>query len=279
MSNKFDVILTGGSLPDPCKVNTDGMVKELWPEYLDSTESFLSYLEESAMAIESGKSIDENVASIRRILHTLKGEAGIIGMNDIYELCHSAESAFEEFADKSESVDMILHVKDWIHSVLKYAKKPCNGSDTEAESKSPKFRTLIVDDAPVCRKRMQMLLKDYFDCSFAYNGLEAFKLYKKSVEDGNRFNLIALDIIMPEMNGHEALESIRKFEASCGIKGLDGVKIIMMTTEDSSKHIFSAFREGCEAYVVKSNIDSKLFEEISKLGLLEEQVQKSYVLK
>lgn len=72
---------------------------------------------------------------------------------------------------------------------------------------------------------------------------------KRSLEEQDPFTLITLDINMPKMNGHETLEVIRKAEEQRGIGGLDGVKVIMTTSESSSEHVFAAFREGCEAYV------------------------------
>jgi two-component system chemotaxis response regulator CheY len=73
---------------------------------------------------------------------------------------------------------------------------------------------------------------------------------------------------MPGMDGHDTLSAIRLMEQRRGIKGLDGVKVVMITSQHQSKHIFSAFREGCEAYVIKTDLGDKLPEEMSRLGLL-----------
>jgi len=73
---------------------------------------------------------------------------------------------------------------------------------------------------------------------------------------------------MPGMGGREALTEIRRIENEHGIGGLDGVKVIMTTALDDSTNIFGAFREGCEAYVVKPVCKDKLLAEIEKLGLL-----------
>jgi two-component system chemotaxis response regulator CheY len=93
------------------------------------------------------------------------------------------------------------------------------------------------------------------------------------------YPLITLDINMPELNGHETLEGIRRAEKECGIRGLDGAKVVMTTSESGSSHVFSAFKEGCEAYVVKAEMGDKLLDEIAKLGLLKVvKVQKAYVV-
>ena len=79
--------------------------------------------------------------------------------------------------------------------------------------------------------------------------------------------MITLDIEMPVMDGHKTLASIRAIEGENGIFGLDGVKVVMSTTVDDPHDIFSAFNEGCEAYVKKIDMKTKLVQEINGLGL------------
>ncbi|MHC4214261.1 MAG: hypothetical protein ACYSWP_12910, partial [Planctomycetota bacterium] len=63
------------------------------------------------------------------------------------------------------------------------------------------------------------------------------------------------------------------------IEGLDGVKVIMATSESKSSQVFSAFNEGCEAYVVKRDLGEKLLDEVAKLGLIKVvKVQKNYAI-
>ena len=126
---------------------------------------------------------------------------------------------------------------------------------------------------------MQSILQGFFDCAFAVDGQAELDAYIESTEQGIGFDFITLDINMPKLNGHETLECIRKWETENGIEGLDGVKIIMTTSEGSSEHIMSSFRQGCEAYVVKTNMGEKLLDEIAKLGLLKVvKVQKDYAI-
>ena len=71
--------------------------------------------------------------------------------------------------------------------------------------------------------------------------------------------------MMPHMDGHEVLTAIREFEAAKGIGGLDGVRVIMTTALETSKHVMGAFREGCEAYLGKPIEKRKLLETIEGL--------------
>lgn len=272
-----------GNLPDPKNISVIDLSDDIWETYRETVSSLLAELEAAAMALESGQNIDEDAALIRRLLHSIKGDSGMAGLNDVHDVCHEAESAFEEITDISISTEMVLKVKDWIEVVIECISNSDIAADKQHEideiNDKPKLRALIIDDDKVCRERLRSILQNFFDCTFAVNGRLGLEAYIESRDKGRDFNFITLDINMPELNGHETLEAIRKWEVHKGIEGLDGVKVIVTTSEGSSEHIMSSFRQGCEAYVVKTNMGEKLLDEIAKLGLLKVvKVQKNYAI-
>ena len=129
------------------------------------------------------------------------------------------------------------------------------------------MKCLIVEDDTTARVLMQQYLKEYFVCDVAADGGEAINAFEVQLEKEDRFDLICLDIMMPGIDGHEALKNIRQIEDERNISGLDRVKVIMTTALGDSKNVFDAFREGCEAYIVKPVNKEKLYEQIEKLGL------------
>lgn len=129
------------------------------------------------------------------------------------------------------------------------------------------MRCLIADDTLVARTMLKKYLSPCADCDFAVDGKEAVEMVQQSIEKNEKYDLICLDIMMPNMDGHEALKNIRQVEKEHGIHGLDGVKVIMTTALGNSENIMGAFREGCEAYIVKPVGVEQLFEEMEKLGL------------
>lgn len=276
-------IFANGQLPDPKTVSLVDLIDDMWGVYCDTVSSLLNELEVAAMALEAGRDIDENVPLIRRLLHSIKGDSGVIGLGEVSSICHEAESAFEETTDTAASAGMILKVKDWIEAVIEYVSKGDISANKQRQlneiEKKPKLKALIVDDDEVCRQRLHSLLRDFFDCSFAADGRQGLEAYIDSRLQNNPYDFITLDINMPELDGHETLQAIRQWENDNGAEGLSAVKIIMTTSESTSKHIFSSFNEGCEAYVVKSDMDEQLLDEIAKLGLLRVvKVQKSYTI-
>ncbi|MHC4425093.1 MAG: response regulator [Planctomycetota bacterium] len=130
------------------------------------------------------------------------------------------------------------------------------------------MKILIVEDDFACRKLLQVYLSELGDCFVAVNGHEAVEAVKCALDEGLPYDLICLDIMMPEMDGHKALKAIRRIENERGIAGSDSVKVIMTTALGDSGNAMGAFRTGCEAYIVKPIEKYKLLEETEKLGLI-----------
>lgn len=282
----YSVIRTNGDLPDPAVVKVGEIIEELWEVYVDSATTMLADIEQAAMSLEAGNNVEENSATIRRILHSLKGDSGVSGIHDVYRLCHETEFAFEEIADLSQSADMILRVKDWIEAAINHIssgdsqQQDVTDVETVEQNDAPSFddsgdandpnkiKALIVDDEAVCRMRVEMIASDFCNFTIATNGREGFEIFERELIAGNPFKLVTLDIEMPEMDGHATLEAIRLLERQNDINGLDGAKVIMLTSRGEAEHVFAAFRQGCESYVVKRDMGEKLPEEMAKLGLL-----------
>ena len=104
---------------------------------------------------------------------------------------------------------------------------------------------------------------------------EAIEAIQVAMDDAQPYDLICLDILMPQMNGHDTLNTIRQMEAKRGIQLGEGIKVIMTTALNDSKNIMQSFNEGCEVYIVKPIARDKLLEEMEKLGLPINQISES----
>jgi two-component system, chemotaxis family, chemotaxis protein CheY len=136
------------------------------------------------------------------------------------------------------------------------------------------MKILIAEDDSATQKLMQRYLSSYGDCTVAADGEEAVNAFVEAQNRKQPYELLCLDIMMPKMSGHQVLQDVRRIEGELGISGLDGVKIVMTTALGDSKNVIGAFREGCEAYVVKPVKKEKLYEEMEKLGLIKRPVCK-----
>lgn len=131
------------------------------------------------------------------------------------------------------------------------------------------MKTLIVEDDFTSRKLLQLMLLPLGECDVAVNGKEALDAFRLAASEGKRYDLICLDIMMPEMDGHEVLKEIRRMEEEEGIVGRQAVKVIMTTALDDSKNILKAFNEQCEGYLVKPIEKRQLVEKLYSLGLFD----------
>lgn len=129
------------------------------------------------------------------------------------------------------------------------------------------MKILIAEDDFASRILLTKLLGSLGRCDVTVNGEEALDAFRIAVSEGQAYDLICLDIMMPIIDGIETLKVIREIEDERGIGGLDRAKVIMITALGDSKNVLEAFKDGCEAYIVKPIKKEKLYEEITKLGL------------
>ena len=128
-------------------------------------------------------------------------------------------------------------------------------------------KTLVVEDDFSSRLLLQEFLKPYGAVHMAVNGKEALDAVRAATDANEPYNLICLDIMMPEMDGHQALNEIRGFEESRGIVSSRACKIFMVSALDDMKNVFEGFRGLCDAYIVKPIEKAKLLEQIRLCGL------------
>jgi two-component system chemotaxis response regulator CheY len=127
---------------------------------------------------------------------------------------------------------------------------------------------LIVDDDPVCRSMLCAALKRHGTPTAVASGREAVEAVRNALLADQPFDLITLDIMMPDMNGQAALVSIRSLEAVKGIPAGSGAKVLMTTAMGDGKNVLNAFREQCNGYLIKPIDLEKLYLELSKQGLI-----------
>lgn len=130
------------------------------------------------------------------------------------------------------------------------------------------MKMLIAEDDFTSRLLLEKLLSPQGTVHTVENGREAVNAFRMSHEAGTPFDLICLDIMMPDMNGQQALEEIRAIEEEKGIVVGRGAKILMTTALDDAENIFTAFRGLCDAYLVKPIQKEKLLLHLKKFGFI-----------
>ena len=128
-------------------------------------------------------------------------------------------------------------------------------------------KCLIVDDDELGRDLVAQNLPGV-NCIMAADGQEAVKHFSAALAAGEPFNLVVLDIMMPEMNGHEAGKAFRRAEKERGVSLSEQAKIIMLTARNTPQDVMDSMMAAQSgAYLVKPLYPAKLKESLSKLGL------------
>jgi len=118
---------------------------------------------------------------------------------------------------------------------------------------SPKGCILIIDDEQEIRESLEQLLRlEGYQADSASTGEEGLKRI-----EGGVFDLVLLDINLPDRNGLDLLKSIKHDSPE--------VSVIMITAYDSSQMAFQASKQGAESYVTKPWDNDKLLLEVRNL--------------
>ena len=95
---------------------------------------------------------------------------------------------------------------------------------------------IVEDEKPISNLIRMSLTKEGFLCTCAYDGAAAEDLLEK-----NTYDLILLDVMLPEVDGFELMEYIRPME----------IPVIFLTAKASVHDRVKGLRLGAEDYIVK----------------------------
>jgi two-component system chemotaxis response regulator CheY len=261
---------------------------ELAQVYLAECGEHLNIMEKNLLAIEpDGAGVDEEIANAAfRAVHSVKDGAGLFELTKIRELAHQAEHAMalirsRKMVPTPNRVSVLLRATDTLRALvdnpgasnqadisaivaaLAGLSADSNTSATPRRGVDWRLRALLVEDDFTSRLLLQTFLSRYGDCHIAVNGREAVAAVREALELGQSYDLICMDIMMPEMDGREAVRQIRAMEEGRGILSTHGSKIVMTTAVQEIKEVMRCFRDLCDAYLVKP-IDLAQLVEIMK---------------
>ncbi len=127
---------------------------------------------------------------------------------------------------------------------------------------------LVVEDDPVSATLLTAILSPYGNCTVAVDGAAAVDAFEKALASRMPFDLVCLDIMLPELDGRHVLKRLRRIEEERGVQGLDGAKVVMITALGDHRSIIDAFRSQCEGYIVKPIRKNKVLDQLYDLGVL-----------
>ena len=130
------------------------------------------------------------------------------------------------------------------------------------------MKILIAEDDFASRKFIMNHMSKYGECDGTVDGQEAVEAFVMATEDDEPYDLVCLDVMMPEMDGYQVLKTIREIEKDRGLSKKEQVRIIMMTALSAEKNVKMAFELGATVYCAKPVDVDKLQTAMKKLGLI-----------
>lgn len=129
------------------------------------------------------------------------------------------------------------------------------------------MRILIAEDDASSARYMEGLMGRFGECVVTSDGEQAVAAFRQAHDEGWPFQLVCLDVMMPNKDGQVALQEMRTLEKELGVKSSQEVKVIMTTALGDVRSVMGAYKEGATAYVTKPILPERMFETLRNLGV------------
>lgn len=126
------------------------------------------------------------------------------------------------------------------------------------------MKILIVDDEEFICEILTEFLSEYGDPTAVTEGTEAFQIYKDARDNNEPFDLIYLDVMMPDISGLDILKKIQANEEH--LPEDKKTKIIVITSSYDPDNFFDAYRGGCQVFMTKPIRQNIIKEKLAQLG-------------
>lgn len=130
------------------------------------------------------------------------------------------------------------------------------------------MKVLIVDDCMVTRELLAVPLAGCATVDQAENGKAGLEMVKQALAQGEPYDLICLDLNMPQLGGHDTLREIRLLEERHATGGR--ATIFMITASSDPDDMVEALMTGeCDDYLTKPVISKTFLALLKKHGLID----------
>jgi two-component system, chemotaxis family, chemotaxis protein CheY len=129
------------------------------------------------------------------------------------------------------------------------------------------MRILVVEDDSASSFVLMTLLKPYGEVITAADGKAGIEAFRAGHAEGKPYDLVCLDIMMPQLDGQGVLRALRGFEEEHHVDARKAARVIMTTALGDKLNIVEALPR-CDAYLQKPIDRKELLFYIKKFGLL-----------
>lgn len=203
--------------------------------------------------VEGGTGI--GLAICKEYLQLLGGAIDVqsaLGKGTRFSCWFPVEKVSEEEAESLSASDVELAPLSPIQNL---AEKSPAKQEVASDTMAKRPHLLVVEDNPDLRAFVHMILAKKYQLTLVENGKQALA----ALSDANRFQLILSDIMMPEMDGFQLLETLKSNERTRHIP------VLMLTARADTTDKLQALRIGVDDYMAKPFEEEELLVRIENL--------------
>jgi two-component system chemotaxis response regulator CheY len=132
------------------------------------------------------------------------------------------------------------------------------------------LQILVADDEPMPRAMLSALVTPLAAELVAVDsGEQALRVFRGRLQAGRPFDLVFLDMLMPEgLDGRATLVEIRRLESERGLPTRARCKVLMTTGVDDIRTVMGSFYDECDDYLLKPISGGNLRAALGKLGVV-----------
>jgi len=125
------------------------------------------------------------------------------------------------------------------------------------------MRIMIIDDVFMNVLRLKEAVRPFGEADGFQDAREGLEALQFAHLTNQRYDLLFLDIMMPEMSGFEVLDAVVKMNRDLPPK--ERTKVVMVTARSQEDSVRQAIRSGAAGYVIKPFQDERIRAEVERL--------------
>jgi two-component system chemotaxis response regulator CheY len=129
-------------------------------------------------------------------------------------------------------------------------------------------KSLVVEDEVLSRTLLLEILRPCGTVHAATNGTEAIDAVRAALKTDQPYQLICLDIQMPDLDGIAVLREVRLEEQRARIDARLHAKVLMTTAVSAKTTIVEAIQAGCDGYMLKLYDPDRVRQQLWGFGLI-----------
>lgn len=128
------------------------------------------------------------------------------------------------------------------------------------------MKILVVDDEKHSADLLAKILSPWATVELALGGREGLTLFTRALDHQVPFDLIFLDIVMPDLDGHQVLEGIRRIETQRNLR--KETPVIIATVKEDGPTVLQSFAAGAQYFFTKPYDRQAIMDMLQEQGLL-----------